>query len=79
MNQIQTMLQALKQWRQARGISIVEMEKECGMSASQISHIESGRTNIRLLTFLRYLDAAGFKIRFMFKTKDGNEKKVMEV
>ena len=79
MSQVKTMLQALKQWRQARGISIVEMEKECGMSASQISHIESGKKNIRLLTFLRYLDAAGFKIRFMSKAKDGNEKKVMEV
>ena len=73
MNQIQTMLQALKSWRQARGISIVEMERESGMSASQISHIESGKRNVRLLTFLRYLDAAGFKIRFIFKLKDGRE------
>lgn len=70
MRQIKDLMGALKLMREARGISAIDVYKESGISASQLSQIESGNMNIRLSTFLRYINATNFKVVFVHKNKE---------
>ena len=66
MIQIKELILKLKRLR-IRKYSAVELERESGISVSQISHIESGRKNIKLSTLIRYCEAIGVDIILKYK------------
>lgn len=74
MKEVELILKSLKHLRQTRGISSEEICRESGLSAQQVSQIESGKRDIRLKTFLRYLQGSGVIVSFAYETNDGRQK-----
>jgi len=51
----------LKKLREARGISLRELESKCDLDNSKISKIENGKFNIQLSTILELAKGLGVK------------------
>jgi len=56
------LIKKLKRVRMSR-LDRIEMQAESGFSQPQLSHIESGRQDIRLSTLLRYCKAIGVELK----------------
>lgn len=62
--------QRLKQLREARGLSQLDLEIESGINRTEISRIENGLKNIEFLTIVKLASALKIEIDELFqKTK----------
>ena len=59
----------LKKTRLKKGVTLYRMEKDTGLSRTQIKNIEKGDYNYKRDTLLTYLDYLGLEMEFIDKLK----------
>lgn len=63
LDQIATLMQQLKDAREAKGLSLADLTKQTGMDRSALSKLETGqRVNPTVETLVRYAQAVGKKL-----------------
>ena len=62
MVKLQHITEKLSKYRRHKKIRGPAISRESGLSASQISKIESGNHDMRITTFLRYVDSIGMEL-----------------
>lgn len=62
MKQMKNLINKTKKYRKYRKITGENVRVESGLSLAQISRIESGTHDLRLTTFLRYIEAIGLEL-----------------
>src|ERR1700722_9802397 len=67
-NSIVDIIQRLRDERQRKGLSQVELAQRLGVPQSQINRIETGGSDIRLSTLLEMAHALGFEPVLIHKT-----------
>ena len=73
MKQMRNLIEKTKSYRKYKRITGENVRVESGLSLAQISRIESGTHDMRLTTFLRYIDA--IELELFIKEKDGERSK----
>lgn len=68
MVELQQIITKLRNYRRFKGIRGPTVTRESGLSAAQISKIESGGHDMRITTFMRYINSLGMEI--IIKEKD---------
>lgn len=58
-------IQQLKEARQARGLSLRDMERLSGIDNSNLSSMEQGKRNLSLDTLIKLTAALGLRIEFV--------------
>ena len=66
----------LKELRKSKGYSKIRLAQEIGVNYSTISRIETGKTKIRILTFIKFVNY--FKISSDYLLGRINEKKKLK-
>ena len=63
LDQVATLLQQLKQAREAKGLSLADVTERTGMDRSALSKLETGqRVNPTVETLVRYAEAVGKRL-----------------
>ena len=73
MKQMRNLIEKTKSYRKYKRITGENVRVESGLSLAQISRIESGSRDMRLTTFLRYIDA--IELELFIKEKNGERSK----
>jgi transcriptional regulator with XRE-family HTH domain len=72
MVELQHITDKLSSYRRHKKIRGQTISRESGLSASQISKIESGQHDMRITTFLRYVNSLGMEL--IIKEKDNGNR-----
>lgn len=64
---IYLLFHAMACYRKKHGISAKQICYESGIPMSHISEMEAGKIDVKLSTFIRYLDAVGYEVKLCKK------------
>jgi len=73
MKQMQNLIEKTKSYRKYKKITGENVRVESGLSLAQVSRIESGTHDMRLTTFLRYINAIELEIIIKEKFDERHE------
>lgn len=56
------LIQAAKEARQAKGISVIALSRKLGWTRGAVYRIEQGKIDVKTSTLMKYLDACGYSL-----------------